>query len=163
MRCNRQDCGSLVLLMTEAAICLLAGLRQDVAGVQLVLFSVKQSIESGSLREVALRRPGVETASGFVADGAGLLRPSRELSDVALGACFMAREFQAQLFVAWCRLNDAAGYLPVGRAVVAGIALEVSESARAGNLDASGVRLVGEFLVINWFLLRDTRRLLLSH
>lgn len=93
--------------MAEIAIELFTGARQIVSDVQFVLPGVKECIVVVALREVALRRPGIQTLFCLVANRAGLLWLRRKLGDVALDAGLVAGEFQPQLFVAIGGLNDA--------------------------------------------------------
>lgn len=93
MRTNTNQCGFIQLLMTKVAIG--SGARwQVVCDVSFVLFGIKESVEIVTIRKVALRRSGDQPLFYFVADGAGLLRQSRELRDVAFDAGVVTGKFQ---------------------------------------------------------------------
>lgn len=144
VRANANQCGFIQLLMTEIAIG--PGARwQVVCDVSFVLFGVEKSVEIVTIRKVALRRSGAQPLFYFVADGAGLLRQSRELRDVAFDAGFVTWKFKQFLFVSNGGRHQVFHQITL---IVTRIAFQFVRLKRAGHFDDAQVRLMRELLVI---------------
>ena len=74
---------------------------------------------------------------------------------MAFDAGFVAGEFQAELFVAVGRGDDASGDLPGVGTFVARIAFQFAGEISVRDFDQSLVRLVREAFVVNWRLRRS--------
>src|SRR5262245_8525251 len=151
MRADGYGQSLLGLLVAEDAFHFFA-VRQFISDVQSVLLGVEKRVEVVAHREVALRRARDQPLLGVVADDASLLGLRCELNDVAFDACFVARKFQTQLFVAVGGGDYVVCNLPVAGPFMARLAFQVAREIGVRDFDPSQVRLVSEAVVVYRFL-----------
>src|SRR5262245_39509916 len=151
MRADGHGQSLLGLLVADGAFHLFA-VGQFISDVHSVLLGIEKRVEGVAQREVALRRARDQTLLGVVANDASLLRLRGELNDVTFNAGFMSREFQTQLSVAVGGRDYVVCNLPVAGPFVARLAFQVASEIGVRNFDPSQVRLVGEAVVVDWFL-----------
>jgi len=125
--------------MAEVAIKSFLGIGQEIGDMHLVLFGIEECIEIITIREVALRRTGVQLVLRFrlMTDRAGLLRSPQKFIDVAFDACLVARKFEGEFFVSISGPDDIFRDLRVGGTVMTRFALQDPSVVRLRHIDST--------------------------